>query len=128
MNMKLSEVIFRQQVLAKFVDMKLPYRLGHAISKNLLKLQDEIKLINEGKNKIVEEYVLKDENGVPKMENDRYIFGENEAKAAAEYEAYLETETEIDILMVPMSVLEIEDSRFDVLTVAQIAALDFMID
>jgi len=128
MNMKLSEVIFRSNVLANLADKRLPYKLSYAISKNLSKFQDEMKLINEGKNRIVEEYALKDEDGRIKTKDDKYDFGDNKEVAESEYQSYMETETEVNILTVPMSVLEIEDSRFDVLTVAQIVALDFMME
>ena len=128
MNMKLSEVLIRQRVLSGFAELKLPYQLGHAISKNLLKLQEEVKIIDEMRIKIIKDYAVKDQNGEPVIIDGQYELGSNKEGFNKEYSVYLGTDTELDILTVSAESLNTaDDSRFDVLTVAQIAALDFMI-
>lgn len=128
MNMKLSEVIFRQRVLSKLTELKLPFKLGHAISKNLIKLQEEVKIIEEMRINILKEYAVKDENGEPVINDGQYDLGDKANEFAEEYQTYLDAPTEVEILKVSTDAFETDDSRFDVLTVAQIAALDFMIE
>ena len=128
MKMTLLEVLNRQRTLSEFVSKKLPYKLAYAISKNLAKLQAEAEIIDKGRIALVEEYAVKDEDGKPVVKDNNYDLGENAATFSAEFNKYMSTETDVDIYTVPESVLGTDDPRFDVLTVAQIVALDFMIE
>ena len=128
MKMTLTEILQKQRILTTLANMKLPYKLAYAISKNLAKLEAEVKAIEETRLNIIQEYAVKDENGEPVIKENNYDLGNNVEVFTEEFQNFMSTETEVDIFTVPEAVLETDDSRFDVLTVAQIVALDFMIE
>ena len=128
MKMTLTEILQKQRNLAALANMKLPYKLAYAISKNLGKMEAEVKAIEETRLNIIKEYAVKDENGEPVVVDNKYDLGDNVAAFTEEFQNFMSTETEVDILTVPEAVLETDYSRFDILTVDQIAALDFMIE
>ena len=128
MKMTLAEILQKQRNLAALANMKLPYKLAYAIYKNLGKMEAEVKAIEETRLNIIKEYAVKDENGEPVVVDNKYDLGDNVAAFTEEFQNFMSTETEVDILTVPEAVLETDYSRFDILTVDQIAALDFMIE
>ncbi len=136
MQMTLTEVLNKQntlrELLRELAGKKLPYKLTYTISKNLVKLQSEAKIIEDGRMKLIDSYAVKDEDGKPVIKDNSYDLGEKVEEFTAEFQKYMATETEVDIYSVPAAVFEIEDPRFDVLTVEQIVALivalDFMIE
>ena len=129
MKMTLIEAINRQRILVEFANKKLPYKLAYAISKNLVKLQSEVEIIEASRKNIIDTYSVKDENGESIVEDNHYKIEDGKVEEFnAEIQNLMLTETEVDITTVPESVLDLDDSRFDALTVAQIVALDFMIE
>ena len=128
MKMTLTEILQKQRNLAALANMKLPYKLAYAISKNLGKMEAEVKAIEETRLNIIKEYAVKDENGEPVVVDNKYDLGDNVAAFTEEFQNFMSTETEVDIFTVPEAVLGADDPRFDVITVNQIAALDFMIE
>lgn len=128
MKMTLTEILQKQRNLAALANMKLPYKLAYAISKNLGKMEAEVKAIEETRLNIIKEYAVKDENGEPVINDKVYDLGDNMEAFTEEFQNFLATETEVDIFTVPEAVLGTDDPRFDVITVNQIVALDFMIE
>jgi hypothetical protein len=128
MKMTLLEVLHRHNVLTNLCGKKLPYKLAYAISKNVKKLEDELKIIDEGRTSLLEEYAIKDEEGKPVISDNKYELGENLEKYGEEYKKYMETDTEIETFTVPVSVLDSDDARFDTLTVEEIIHIDFMLE
>lgn len=128
MQMTLLEVRSRQQNLLALSRMKLPYKLAYGISKNLMKLEQEVKLIEERRISMLDIYAKKDDEGKLIIEGAAYDLGENEETFRKEFTEFLETETEVDIHMVPYDSMEkLDESRFDTLTPAELISLDFMI-
>jgi len=129
MKMTLLEVRSRQQNLLALSGKKLPYKLAYGISKNLMKLDPEVKLIEEHRISMLDTYAKKDAEGKPITEGASYDLGENEETFRKEFTEFLETETEVDIHMVPYTSLEkLDEAGFDTLTPAELIALDFMIE
>lgn len=128
MKMKLFEVLHRHNVLTSICGKKLPYKLAYAISKNVKKLEDEIKIIEEGRTALLEEYAVKDEEGKPVIADNKYELGENLETYGEEYKKYMDTETDVEIFTVPVSVLDSDDARFDALTVEELIHIDFMLE
>lgn len=128
MQMKLSDVRVRYQNLMQLSAKKLPHKMAYAIAKNLLKLETEFKLTEERRKEMIDSYAVKDDAGAAVVKNGKYDFGDKEDEFNKEFEDFLATETEVDIHMIPSEVLEtLEDARYDVLTPAEMVALDFMI-
>lgn len=121
--MKIKEVIENTNRLFNLEDAEYPVRLAYAINKNRKVLLEEINTINESKQNLIEKYCKKDEKGKPAIVDNNYQFDDKE-KVDAEYKEFLETETEISIMKVSLDIVE----KCDHLTLAQMNALDFMIE
>lgn len=129
MKIKLAELKTRHQSLCVLGNKKLPIKLSYAIGKNIMKLQSEVDDIEKARINLLEQYAEKNEDGTCKKENGHYQLGDNKQAFADEYNEFLDAEQEIDIYTVPEEVVEsMDDSRYDVLTVAELIALEFMLE
>ena len=131
--MTLAEVQMTGQNLAMIAMKKLPHDLAYVVSKNLMVLQSDIRLMEERKREIAKTYAEKDETGNYITKDNCYTFSAEEAKAfEQEFAEFLGTETEVAIYTVTedefvQALKKTESDRFDVLAPAEMIALDFMI-
>ena len=130
MKMTLAEVQMTAQNLAAVAMKKLPHRLAYAVGKNLMVLQAEQRLIEERRVEIAKTYADKDENGELVVKDNCYTFAGNGVENfKKEFGEFIGMETEVDIYTVPEELLEqLENERFDILTPAELIALNFMIE
>lgn len=129
MKMTLNEVLVNYRNLISLAGKKLPVRLSYAVSKNLRLLEKEAELIEKSRTELAEQHAEKDEEGKPATKDGNYVFGENKEKFLEEYNEYLETEIELDPHRIPTEEIEkTEDSRYDVLSPAELMGLTFMIE
>lgn len=130
MKMTLAEVQMTAQNLAAVALKKLPHRLAYGIGKNLMVFQAEQRLIEERRVEIAKLYADKDDKGEPVVKDNCYTFaGDGAENFKKEFGEFLGTETEVNIYTVPEELLEqLENDRYDVLTPAELIALDFMIE
>ena len=78
---------------------------------------------------MVEQYAEKDEDGKAKLDGRSYALGENMNAFLKEYEEYLKTEIEIEVHKIPMAELDkLEEIRYDALSPAELAAMEFMLE
>lgn len=106
---------------------KLPVKLAYAISVNFSNVAPAIRAYNEQRNKLIDKYAKKDDDGKPLAENGLYLFEDRTGwdKSVTEL---LGIEAEVNITQVPEKVLEKCDSpEFDTLTVTELSAIQFMI-
>lgn len=129
MKIVLSEVVGYYNKLKELATKRVPVKLSYAIYKNMSLLENEIKVIEQVRVDLLEQYAKKDEAGNPVVIDNQYDLGENMDKFAKEYTEHLQTELDIDIHTVSAEELEkLEDARYDVLSPVQIASIDFMIE
>lgn len=129
MKIKLAEVKARLQILCKLGDKKLPVKISYAISKNIMQLQEESDALEKARIQLVEQFAEKDEDGKPKVIDNAYVMNGDKEKCMKEYQEFLEMEAEIMIYTVSEEILEnMDDTRYDVLTPAELVGLDFMIE
>lgn len=129
MKIKLAEIKARHKNLCTLGNKKLPVKVSYAISKNIMKLQEEAETLEKERVKLAEQYAVKGEDGNPKVINNSYVMEENQEEFTKEYRELLDTETEIMIYTIPEDVIEcMDDARYDVLTPAELIALDFMLE
>lgn len=130
MKMKLSEIQATAQNLAPIEKKRLPYDLAKVVAKNILALQSELKLIEENRVMIAKTYAEKDEHGELVVNDNCYSFtGDNMSKFKEEYIEFLETETDVELLTISETVVDLLDSdKYDTLTPAELIALDIMIE
>lgn len=132
--MKGKEIIANMSSLEQLKMKKLPPRLSMAISVNLKELEKWNDQLEEQRINLLEQYSEKDEAGNPVMDvrDGRKVYRVSEEETrrfAGEYNDLLETDIpEVKIMTVAGDILDrLEDPRYDVLTVAQIAAMEFML-
>jgi len=85
-------------VLGAISQKKLPIKVSYVLAKNIAKIEDELKLYNKEKQKLIDMYSIKDEEGKPLIED-------NNIRIAEEYimdwnrdiKDLLDIENEIDI-------------------------------
>lgn len=136
MKKTIAEVNADYALLLSIADKKLPVKLAYAISKNIAKLEAERKTSEAERIKLCERYAKKDENGefvlTKSVIDGQQVSGyqiEDEAEFAKQLQELLALEVEIDLMQVPISVLDQLDSdRYDPLTPAQIHDLTWMIN
>lgn len=129
MKIKLAEVRQRHQALCTLASKKLPVKLSYAIGKNIMKLQEEMDVIEKERIKLVEQYAVKEEDGSFKNVDGHYDIGDNEQQLNAEYSELLNMDTEMEIHTVPEYIVEcMDDPRYDVLTAAELIAIEFMLE
>ena len=59
--------------LASIAQKELPIKASYAISKNLAKLEAELKIYNSERQKLIEKYSIKDENGKTMVDDNNQI-------------------------------------------------------
>lgn len=127
--MTLEEARICYQSLIDVANGHFPSKLTYAIAKNLKKLEEEVKLIENQRVKLAESYAEKDENGNAVIKDGNFCLGENREAFSKEVHDFLQTEIEISLHKCTFdSLTTLDDPRYDVLTSAQMAALDFMME
>lgn len=137
MKMTLKEANERFVQLAGMGKMVFPSKLSFAVAYNLEKLEQEANRAEKERERLCKQYADKDKDGEPVMESylkngteqKQYKMNTENSKAfEEEYKALLETEVEIDILMVGQEVFEQceERERYSIPSVGVVYALAFM--
>lgn len=129
MKMKLGEVQIRLQGLVNIADKKFPAKVSYAIMRNARVLESEYKDLDAQRIKICESYAEKDSEGKPQVKDKNYVFlPENHEACNKEYGDLLSEEIEVDIHTIDKEELEKcdENTRYDIPTAVDFAALEFM--
>lgn len=108
-----------------------PVRINYAVAKNLKKLMEELEIYVTQRKALIQENVLKDENGNAVMDGDSYKFPEGkEQEVVKEIDEMYNMETEIEVHMIKMEDMAAcdSDSRYDGTTLEDIGAIEFMIE
>lgn len=132
--MKIKELTPCYSRLMNLVDRKkvLPVKLSYAISKNSIMLQNEVKFYIEERNKLVDTYVKKDDDGEPESKEGQYVFETSEDKKAflLEQKNLEELEVELSeiIRKVNIQIIEEMGEKYDTLTAEDLLAIDFMLE
>lgn len=138
MKMNLKEVAERLMGLKRIGEKTLPSALSFAIIHNTKVLEAEVKHLEDTRIKLCEQYAQKDEDGTPitekyktnGMEMEKYTFSKDSlAMYQEEYRALEEEVVDIDIHTAERTLVERCDQmeRYDVPTLADIQAMDFML-
>lgn len=67
-----KEILERVSILAELRNRKLPVKVSYAIGKNISKIERELKHYNDARQKIIEEYCLKEKDGSLKILDGNY--------------------------------------------------------
>ena len=125
--MKLSNrrIVEETQIISKVSQKELPVKVSYAIAKNIGKIQSELKVYNAQKEKLIEKYAEKDEQGKVKVseQNQLTIIPENIDSWNKDLNELLDIENEIDIHKFSFSLLEGYN-----ISPAELMAIDYMIE
>lgn len=125
--MKLQNKKILEFANVNFAGKKLPVKLAYALSVNVEAVKPALTAYNEQRQKIVEKYAKKDEEGKPLTDNGCYIF-DDIAGWNDSISELLEAEAEVNVTTVSIDDLEkCDDPSFDKFSVIELAAINFMI-
>lgn len=126
--MKLSNerIVNDANVLGAISQKNLPIKVSYTIAKNIAKIEAEIKVYNKERQKLIEKYSVKDEEGKPLIEdNSVKIAPENVEEWNSDIKELLAIENEVDIHKFYIS--ELENSNCT-MTPAELMLIDYMIE
>lgn len=127
LNLSNERIVNTINVLAELNNAKLPIKLAYAITKNINKINSELKAYNEEKAKLIDKYSEKDEEG--KLKADEYgnviLKEEHIEDWNRDIKELLSIENEIDIHMIQLD--DLLNSNYNI-SPAELAAIDFMIN
>ncbi len=126
--MKLSNerIVNDTSVLGAISQKSLPIKVSYAIAKNIAKIEAEIKVYNKERQKLIEKYSVKDEEGKPLIEdNSIKIAPEHIEDWNRDIKELLEIENEIDIHKIQLHTLINSNCDF---TPAELMLIDYMIE
>lgn len=134
MEMKMKDAIMYYNALTRnlsIVDQALPSKLSYSISRNIKKLEEEVKNYNEERERICKRLAEKDGDGNSITKDGKYdLSKENKQILDEELEALLDTDIDVDIQMVDIDpILDRCDAaeRYHVPTARELMTLEFMI-
>lgn len=118
-NEKLANSI---EVLNKITTMELPIKLSYAFSKNITKINRELEVYNKERQKLIEKYGEKDEEGKLKVKENGNINILDADNFNKDIKEILEIENEIDI-----HIIDLESINADVnITPGDLIVIDYM--
>lgn len=127
--MKLSNETILKTVnaLRSLNEAQLPIKVAYAISKNINKIECELKAYNTEKTKLIDKYAEKDEEG--KLKADEYGNVKIKEKEIEDWNRditeLLSIENEIDIHMIQLN--DLLNSNYNI-SPAELSVIDFMIN
>ena len=118
-NEKLANSI---NVLSKLINMELPIKLSYAFSKNITKIDRELEVYNKERQRLIEKYGEKDEEGKLKVKENGNINILDADNFNKDIKEILEIENEIDI-----HIIDLESINADVnITPGDLIVIDYM--
>ena len=122
-----EKIVNTINVLGDLNNAKLPVKVAYAITKNINKINSELKAYNEEKAKLIDKYAEKDKEG--KLKTDEYgnvtLKEEYIQEWNRDMAELLSIENEIDIHMIHLD--DLLNSNYNI-SPAELAAIDFMIN
>lgn len=127
LNLSNERIVNTINVLAELNNAKLPVKVAYAITKNINKINSELKAYNEEKAKLIDKYSEKDEEG--KLKTDEIgnvtLKEEHIEDWNRDIKELLSIENEIDIHMIQLD--DLLNSNYNI-SPAELSVIDFMIN
>lgn len=127
LNLSNERIVNTINVLGKLNNAQLPIKVAYAISKNVNKIESELKAYNAEKAKLIDKYAVKDKEG--KLKADEYgnvnIKEEHIEDWNRDIKELLSIENEVDIHMIQLDNLLNSDYS---ISPSELSAIDFMIE
>ena len=127
LNLSNERIVNTINVLGELNNAKLPVKVAYAITKNINKINTELKAYNEEKAKLIDKYAEKDEEGKLKVDENGIIPLKEEhiEDYNRDIKELLSIENEIDIDMINLD--DLLNSNYNI-SPADLSVIDFMIN
>ena len=127
LNLSNERVVNTINALSKLNNAQLPIKVAYAISKNVNKIESELKVYNTEKAKLVNKYGEKDKEGKLKVgENGNVSLKEEHIEDYnRDIKELLSIENEMDIHMITLD--DLLNSDYNI-SPSELSAIDFMIE
>ena len=126
--MKLSNerIVNDANVLGAISQKNLPIKVSYAIAKNIAKIEAEIKVYNKERQKLIDKYSVKDEEGKPLIEDNSIKIAEEHVEEwNRDIKELLAIENEVDIHKFHID--KLINSNCD-MSPAELMLIDYMIE
>ena len=124
MELSNRKIVADVNTLSQVAQRKLPVKAGFAIAKNLNKIESVLNIYNKERQKLIDKYCEKDEEGKLKTENNTYEIKEGlRDDFNKESEELLEIENEVDIHK--FNIKELDGVE---ISVAELQTIEYMIE
>jgi len=121
-----ERIVNDANVLGAISQKNLPIKVSYAIAKNIAKIEAEIKVYNKERQKLIEKYSVKDEEGKPLIEDNNIRIAEEFIMDwNRDIKDLLDIENEIDIHKFHID--ELINSKCD-MSPAELMLIDYMIE
>ncbi|MDC4243481.1 hypothetical protein [Clostridium perfringens] len=119
-----KEILEKVNVLGEVSSRKLPVKASYAIGKNITKVERELKHYNKERQKLIEEYCLKEDDGTLKITDGNYDIDPARLKDFnKEIDELQEIEVEMDIHKFNIELLNGYE-----MTASEMMCIDFMLE
>ncbi|WP_415330903.1 hypothetical protein [Clostridium perfringens] len=119
-----KEILEKVNVLGELTARKLPVKVSYAIGKNISKVERELKHYNKERQKLIEEYCLKEDDGTLKITEGNYDIDPKRLEDFnKEINELQEIEVEIDIHKFNIELLDGYE-----MSPGELMCIDFMIE
>ena len=127
LNLSNERIVNTINVLGELSNAKLPVKVAYAITKNINKINTELKAYNDEKVKLIDKYAEKDGEGKLKVDEKGIIPLKEEhiEDYNRDIKELLSIENEIDIHMINLD--DLLNSNYNI-SPADLSAIDFMIN
>ena len=126
--MKTAEIKMINDNLANIRSKKLPIKMSFVLSRNLKKIDEVVKDVQNSMNDLLQKYGERDENGEIVVGANGSVRIDNFKDYMDEYDQIMDVDVDIILDKVSMSEVEkCENDGYDNLTVDEVSALEFMI-
>ena len=124
MKIKNEVLLDSVQVLRKLNNAELPVRVSYKLAKNIKSIDKELKIYEEEKQKLINKYCEKDDEGKNKINEDGTIKILDTEKWNKDIKELLDIEAEINIEKINIDELAKSDLK---LTPSELTLIDYMI-
>ena len=128
MKLSLRKLVNGSQQLSNIAYKQgLPCKLSYALAKNIKKIESELQIYNSEREKIIEKYCVKDEDGKLKLNKDNTYDIKEEFIDVCNKEINSLLDIEVDIDIHKIKINDLYNSNCD-MSPAELMVIDYMID
>lgn len=125
MNLTNKKIVNDSLILMDVARKELPIKVSYALAKNIAKIEKELEIYNSERQKLLDKYCVKDENGKNKVDEN------NQLKIEEEYLKDWEKDIkELQNIEVEMDIhkFKLEELNGYNMTPSELIAIDYMIE